>query len=376
MKSRLALAVVIFAISGMALLAQSSAKPHLNPMVDLLLQHKPVFGVYFPGPQNLPGATPPPANAQGGGGGRGAGAPLRVADGYPQQEDPCGEAMGLIKNPEKSVPLTADEAKVRDEIAKFALTHKEPDYLFSGDLEGGIDRAPTARGPSPFPAFTRLLKTLSTSGHVVPVMMKSPKIGCDLKTAGDAVSRELSLGITGLMFPHTQSAKELQAGLAAMRPKSKGGTRSDDIGQAAQIWGLTPQQYKEKADLYSMNPNGELVNFTIIEDKEGLAHVREIAKTKGIGVLWPGAGTLGGVFYKNNGQGNWVRDDEAWEKSIQTILSACKEFNVPCGYPSNNWDDPRGGMELRMKQGFSVFVSGWSDAAFAGMNNGKKAASR
>ena len=81
-----------------------------------------------------------------------------------------------------------------------------------------------------------------------------------------------------------------------MRFKSKGGTRPDDVGSAPVCWGMTEKEYKEKADLWPLNPNGELVNWTIVESKEGLAHVREIAAVKGIGVLFPGAGTLRGVF--------------------------------------------------------------------------------
>lgn len=375
MRSRMILAVVIVTmLAGIVVFAQSSGK-HLNPMVDLLQQHKPVFGVYLPTAFNLPGAAPRGAGARGGEGGRGRGS-RKVADGPPPQEAPCEEAADLVKNPPKMAPLTPEEAKQQTEIAKFALTHHEEDYLFSGAFEGGVDK--------PLPGFTDLMKGLSANGavvksaapRIVPVMLKAPKVGCDMKKGAENIGRELNIGAAGLMFPHTQSGKELQAGLAAMRFKSKGGTRPDDLGMAPSIWGLTAQQYKDKADLSSLNPNGELVNFTIVEDKEGLAHVREIAAVKGIGVLWPGAGTLGGVFQKDDGKGNWVRDDEAWEKAIQQVLAACKEFNVPCGYPANNWDDPKGGMDVRMKQGFSVFVSGWGDPAFSAINQGRKASGR
>src|SRR5579884_326566 len=217
---------------------------------------------------------------------------------------------------------------------------------------------------------------LVTKSRLMPVMLKAPKVGCNPTKAVENISKELNIGAAGLMFPHTDNAKELQAGLAAMRFKSKGGTRPDDIGIAASIWGLTPEQYRQKADVSSLNHNGELVNFTIVEDPVGLSHLREIAAVKGIGVLWPGAGTLGGVFWKEDGNGNWVRDNDAWEKAITQVLDACKEFNVPCGYPSSTWDDARGGMDRRMKEGFSVFVSGWGDAGFDAINKGKKASGR
>ena len=38
-----------------------------------------------------------------------------------------------------------------------------------------------------------------------------------------------------------------------------------------------------------------LIVWAIVETKEGLANVREIAQVPGLSVLVPGAGTLGGV---------------------------------------------------------------------------------
>ena len=123
--------------------------------------------------------------------------------------------------------------------------------------------------------------------------------------------------------------------------------------------------------MWPLNPNGELVNWTIVESKAGLEHVREIAAVKGIGVLWPGAGTLRGLFSTQQPDGTRKLDEAAWEASIQKVLAACKEFNVPCGYPATPND-----IEMRMKQGFSVFVMNWGDPGFKAIEIGKKAAGR
>jgi 4-hydroxy-2-oxoheptanedioate aldolase len=156
-----------------------------------------------------------------------------------------------------------------------------------------------------------------------------------------------------------------------MRFKSQGGTRPDESGDAPAVWGVSAQEYKKKADLWPLNPDGELINWTIVESKEGLAHVREIAAVKGIGVLWPGAGTLRGVFSTTSAAGARVVDTAAWEQAIQQVLAACKAFNVPCGYPATAND-----IEMRMKQGFSVFVMNWGDAGFSAVDIGRKASGR
>jgi 4-hydroxy-2-oxoheptanedioate aldolase len=134
---------------------------------------------------------------------------------------------------------------------------------------------------------------------------------------------------------------------------------------------MSEAEYKQKADVWPLNPNGELVNFTIVESKEGLEKVREIAAVKGIGVLFPGAGTLRGVYSTTNADGQRVVDMEAWEGAIQKVLAACKEFNVPCGYPATETD-----IETRIKQGFSVFIISWGDAGFRAVDIGRKATGR
>ena len=71
-----------------------------------------------------------------------------------------------------------------------------------------------------------------------------------------------------------------------------------------------------------------------------------------------------------NGRGGQVPvtvlNEAAWEAAIQQVLSACKEFNVPCGYPSNTPED----MEMRYKQGFRVFVANWGDSGMKMVEHG------
>jgi 4-hydroxy-2-oxoheptanedioate aldolase len=296
-------------------------------VIELLEQKKPVFGVYWPtNPQGRRGAPPP-------------------TDVPPKQPG---------------------------ELAREALAYQASDFLFSGSMEGGVDRA---IGPvADFIKATAEAGALTKTPFVRfphPLIVKTPKIAPDTAKAVANISRELNLGVSGIMFVEVESADEVRAGLAAMRFKSKGGTRPDAVGTAPSYWGMSEQQYKDKADLWPLNQDGELVNWTIVESREGLAHVREIAAVKGIGVLWPGAGTLRGVFTTTNAAGERVFDQAGWENAIQTVLAACREFNVPCGFPATPND-----IELRMKQGFSVFVMNWGDAGFKAVELGRAAAGR
>ena len=199
--------------------------------------------------------------------------------------------------------------------------------------------------------------------------MKSPELGPDV--AAD-IHEQLKLGVSGLMFPTVESAEQLREALAAMRFRANGGTRSDDdLGAAPARWGMTEEEYRRKADLWPLNPDGELINWTIVESHEGLANVREIAAVPGVGVLWPGAGTLRGLFSSTDADGRRVVDQAAWEAAIQQVLAACKEFDVPCGFPAGPDD-----IEMRMEQGFSVFVMSWGDAGFRTIEIGRRLGNR
>jgi 2-keto-3-deoxy-L-rhamnonate aldolase RhmA len=336
MRAGLWTAIGIAAAMGAAVPSQRPKNPHLNPMIDLHAQKKPLFGLYAP--------------ANRGAGRRGAGGdPSAPAPAPPPQKTPA-------------------------ELVKEALAYEKSDFLFNGNMEGGVDR-----GIGPFTDFVNAMMDSATPAvrwqH--PLSVKTPKIAgdpgkpVDPAKAIENISRQLNLGVSTIVFVGVESADEVKAGLAAMRFKSKGGTRPEDVGIAPKYWGMSEQGYRERADLWPLNPNGELTNWTIVESKEGLAHVREIAAVKGISVLFPGAGTLRQVFSTTDADGKRTLDAEGWEKAIQQVLAACKEFDVPCGYPATEND-----IETRITQGFSVFIMNWGDPGFRAVDIGRKVTGR
>jgi 2-keto-3-deoxy-L-rhamnonate aldolase RhmA len=267
-------------------------------------------------------------------------------------------------------PPTAPKQPI--ELAREALGYRDADFLFNGSMEGGVDRG--------LPAFTAFMKATADVGAVArtpflrlhhPMIVKTPRIADDPAGAVDNISRQLNLGVAGVMFVEAESAEEVRQGLAAMRFRSRGGTRPDAVGIAPSYWGMTEAEYKERADLWPLNPDGELINWTIIESREGLARVREIAAVEGIGVLWPGAGTLRGLFSTTNAAGERSVDTAAWENAIQQVLAACREFKVACGFPATVSD-----IDLRIKQGFNVFVMNWGEGGFKAVSAGRAAAGR
>ena len=331
MRTRVWLAMGGFALlCGVALPLHAQKTGHLNPMIELHAQKKPLFGLYAP--------------ANRGAGRRGAGGdPSAPAPAPPPQKTPA-------------------------DLVKEAIAYEKGDFLFNGAMEGGVDR-----GIGPFTDFVTAMVESTTPAvrwqH--PLSVKTPKIGEDVAKAGENISRQLNLGVSTIVFVGVESAGEVKQGLAAMRFKASGGTRPEDVGLAPKYWGVSEKEYREKADLWPLNPKGELTNWTIVESREGLAHVRDIAAVKGIGVLFPGAGTLRGVFTTTDAEGKRSFDADGWEKAIQQVLAACKEFDVPCGYPATETD-----IETRIQQGFSVFIMNWGDPGFRAIDIGRRVAGR
>jgi 4-hydroxy-2-oxoheptanedioate aldolase len=343
--------LVTIAAGSLVGAAALQQKARLNPVIELLANKKPAFGLYAPANPRV-----------GGRGGRGGAAQ-------------AGGAAGAPTTPAPTPPPRKSPA----ELAADAFGYKGGDYIFDGSMEAHPDSL--GRFDNAYAAFEQFSKGMTDAGSVStassrrishPLFVKTVEILPNPKVASERIGQQLNAGAMGIVLVDVQNAEEVRQGIAAMRFKSQGGTRPDNVGNAPALWGMSEKEYREKADLWPLNPNGELLNFTIVESKEGLAHIREIAAVKGVGVLFPGAGTLGGVFTTTDSTGRRVRDNVAWENAIQSVLSACKEFNVPCGYPANDSTM----MQQRLKEGFTVFITAWGENGFKAVEVGKRVGGR
>ena len=349
MNGRVAIGMVCAAVFGVSITAQQPT--HLNPMVDLLIAKKAIFGVGVP------------SAGRGGGGGRPGGAP--------------GGAAGAAATPAPTPATPPPPPKTPAELAADAIAHPEADFFFTASMERNADT-----GSAALVALQEALVAagpLTTSGPRrlrMPVHSKAGNISSAEMPADPAryaanIARQLNVGVSTIAFVEVDSAEELRQGIAAMRFKSNGGIRPDDVGDAPKYWGISEADYRKRADVWPLNPNGDLLVLAIVETKEGLANVREIAQVPGLSILTPGAGTLGGVF-STMVDGKRVRDDVAWEAAIQSVLAACKEFKKPCGYPVNEND-----VETRYQQGFTFgILQAFNDAAFRAVAKGRTISGR
>jgi 4-hydroxy-2-oxoheptanedioate aldolase len=125
------------------------------------------------------------------------------------------------------------------------------------------------------------------------------------------------------------------------------GIRGAAPGNATWIWGITGDEYDRHADVWPLNPDGDLLATMMIESVEGLKNVDKIAAVPGVGALFPGAGN--DLARSLGVRGN----DPELEAAFQQILKACKAHKIGCAITANSAND----VARRVKEGWNIIRS-------------------
>lgn len=301
-----------------ATVASAQKVDRVNPLIEVQEKGQPLFGIAHPA---IVRRAPRP------GGPNGAAAPAPPA--APQPEI------------------------VLSDVAKETIGYKRADYLFTSASSD---------------TFLKYLEEIRAAGGSARTHPFSSKIGiwhADSEAVKRAIMRQLNAGLVNLSLEAVESLQEVRDVIKSMRFASVGGTRPDTgLAAAAAYWGLSVEQYKQRADVWPTNKRGELLLSVIIESVDGIARAKEIAAEPGVGQVFVGFGTLGQVFRS---------DTAAREDAAAKILVACKAAKVPCGFPTNNPAE----MERRYNEGWRVFIMQRRDeAGFGAVETGRKLGGR
>jgi 4-hydroxy-2-oxoheptanedioate aldolase len=178
----------------------------------------------------------------------------------------------------------------------------------------------------------------------------------------------LDLGPFGVVVPHVDTAEDAQAMVQACRfPQLNGmpdydpqGKRGVGYGWAARQWGLSGGEYADRADLWPLDPKGELVLWVMIESESAVANIREIAVVPGLGGLFIGPSDL--AFSLGVPLG-----DPRVEVAIEKIVTAAHEAKVPLGTLCGGDE-----VERRLAQGFRFLAVGSDGGVSAGVQDAVK----
>ena len=223
-------------------------------------------------------------------------------------------------------------------------------------LLGMTDKAAIARTGSTQMATTPLVR-IPSYGSVNPQAM---------------VKQALDAGAYGIVFPFIETREQAQLAIQSMRyPAQQGDPQPEPIGLRgaspaipAWLWGT--RDYMARADLFPLDPSGELLAVLQIESKAGVENIDEIASLPGVGAIFLGPSDLS-LSYGLAGQ----NDHPTLIAAIQKVLDACARHNVPCGRTSNAASVAR-----HLEEGHSFLTIGyWNDAGIStGPGEGLKAA--
>lgn len=193
----------------------------------------------------------------------------------------------------------------------------------------------------------------SLSPSVVPIV-RLPQNGRERLQF--LIKQALDAGAYGLMLPHINTVEEAVSAIQATRyPQAKGASDRNPPGwrgvapdPAARYWGISVDEYVRRADIWPLDPEGEILLIAQIESLEGVLNVREILKVPGISSVFIGPADLSfSLGFPNQTNAPQVQE------MISSVLKACLENDVPCGITSNSET-----VEAVVEEGYRVITVG------------------
>lgn len=168
------------------------------------------------------------------------------------------------------------------------------------------------------------------------------------------IKQVLDLGPLGIVVPHVDTAEDARAMVQACRyPQLKGapdfepvGKRGVGYGWAARYWGLSGSDYAARADVWPLDPKGEIALWLMIETGAAVDNCLAIARTPGVSGLFLGPSDL--AFSLGVPLG-----DPAVEAAIEKVAAVSKQTDVPLGTLCG-----AGEVEKRLAQGFRFLAVG------------------
>lgn len=233
------------------------------------------------------------------------------------------------------------------------LTDNQPIYYINayGGYEEGKKLAKTwadyitynmEHNPLDFTLLREFMKGLvdggpTPSGHRTPtVIVVLPALGLDPQTTKANMwmaQQALAQGAHGVHLCRARDPESVRIFVQSLRyPFNEIG--EDKIGDglrgwgsfqwAAWVWGVDEQTYLKKADVWPLNPNGEIMLGVKIEDREALKNVSKTLKVPGIAFAEHGPRDMG--FSYNYTEG---RADPPLPKEVvvagEKVLAECKK---------------------------------------------------
>ena len=176
------------------------------------------------------------------------------------------------------------------------------------------------------------------AGSAAPAVTPTARIPANGAEMNQFFAKQaLDLGCYGIVWPHISTVEEAYNAVAACRYQrlkdaplyEPAGTRGDGPMQATRYWGITQQEYYQRADVWPLAPQGEIFVVLQIEDTAGIENLSDILKNvPGISAVLIGEGDLSQELgYARQTEHKVVLD------AMARVVSICRQHQVVVGHP-------------------------------------------
>ena len=177
------------------------------------------------------------------------------------------------------------------------------------------------------------------------------------------VKHALDIGLMGILINNIETVEQAENIVETMRPRQ---LRTSAIPHPPGIrgtvvcgfWGITRSECRRRADLWPLNPQGDLLFWPMIETQVGVANADAIAQVPGVAGFYLGAGGDLSAAY-----GVESAEHPDVEATFQQILAVCRTRDLACGGTVNPDNAAR-----RMAQGYRIFNFGGANGGLTAGN--------
>jgi len=213
-------------------------------------------------------------------------------------------------------------------------------------------------GPYQIDQVQKILADLRPEGAARPRL--TPVVRIPLE--GDEVIKSmvkqlLDQGVMGIIVPHVETADQARKVVEAMRYPTQrnskfpqpAGIRGWGPSRASRYWGMDNPGYAQRADVWPLNPEGELMAIVMIESRPAINNIEAILNVPGLGGILIGPADLSLSLGVGNPGGNPSAPEV--EAATATVAKACAAKKiVACG----TFESPN--VQARIAQGFKLFT--------------------
>jgi imidazolonepropionase-like amidohydrolase/2-keto-3-deoxy-L-rhamnonate aldolase RhmA len=192
-------------------------------------------------------------------------------------------------------------------------------------------------------------------GPAVVPLVRIPSNGREMNEW--TIKHVLDQGVFGILFPHINTVEEARHAVSFSRyaqaagapDREPAGHRGVAPANAMRFWGIRGfKEYHRRADVWPLDPDGELLVWILIEEEEGARNLRDILREV------PVSGVIAAEVDLSTSLGfPGGRFSPEVAKVMADIVATCKEFGVPVGALATAEN-----VEQRIKDGYQILLTG------------------